>query len=549
MKRVRKAGIVLAMVCGGFFWWAFTDPGDKYFEMAKNLDVFVTLYKEINQYYVEDVNPTKLMTTGIHAMLASLDPYTNYYPEEDIEDFRTLSTNEYAGVGMSLGMKDNKPIVVMLQEGLSAQQQGVRIGDEIVSLDGRSVTTNTLEELELLINGQVGSAVQIQVRREGQSTPLNFSLNRQKVTKPNVPYAKMVNESVGIIKLTDFTNRASQEVRQAVLELKDQGAKGIILDVRGNPGGLLNEAVNISNIFLPKGAEIVSTKGKTEEWNKSYFATQPALDTDIPLVVLISDRSASASEIVAGAIQDYDRGVLIGQKTFGKGLVQATRPLSYNSQVKITTAKYYIPSGRCIQAIDYSDKSVNVSEATAEPQAFTTRNGRPVYDGAGIDPDVPVEHPEEPSILRALKEEQSFFDFATYHQYRYEYVAEPNQFAITDEIYKEFSAWLDEQGFDYSTRIEESLKELETIAIDEQYYNAVRSELNQLAKKVMHNKEQDLLSFRSEIQEELAGEIISRYYYEQGRMQFLLRNDPEVKLAVEVLNDPSRYRALLQPSR
>jgi carboxyl-terminal processing protease len=549
MKRVKKAGIVLAMVCGGFFWWAFTDPGDKYFEMAKNLDVFVTLYKEINQYYVEDVNPTKLMTTGIHAMLASLDPYTNYYPEEDIEDFRTMSTNEYAGVGLVLGMKKDKPIITMVEEGLSAQQQGLRIGDELLQLDGRSVEDYSLEELDLLIKGQVGSSVQILIRREGQAAPLDFTLSRQKVTKPNVPFAKMVTSNVGIIKLTDFTNRASQEVRQAVLKLKEQGAQGIILDVRGNPGGLLNEAVNISNIFLPQGSEIVSTKGKTEEWNKSYFATQPSLDTDIPLVVLINGRSASASEIVAGAIQDYDRGVLIGQKTFGKGLVQATRPLSYNAQIKITTAKYYIPSGRCIQAIDYADKSVNISEASSEPQTFMTSNGRPVFDGAGIDPDILVEQKEEPSILRALKDDQAFFDFATYHQYRYEYVAEPAQFMITDDIYKEFSAWLDQQGFDYATRIEESLKELENIALEEQYYNAVRSELNQLAKKVMHNKEQDLLTFREVIQEELAGEIISRYYYEQGRMQYQLRSDPEVKLAVEVLNNPERYETLLQPSR
>jgi carboxyl-terminal processing protease len=359
----------------------------------------------------------------------------------------------------------------------------------------------------------------------------------------------MVSENVGYIKLSDFTTQATQEVRQAVTQLKEQGAKALILDVRGNPGGLLNESVNISNIFLPKGSEIVSTRGKIQEWNKTYFATQPTLDLEIPLAVLTNERSASAAEIVAGAIQDYDRGILIGQKTFGKGLVQATRPLSFNAQVKITTAKYYIPSGRCIQAIDYSDNPSAISESQGASKAFFTKNGRAVFDGAGIDPDVPVIISEEPSIIRALKEQHAFFDFATKHQYQYAYIAEPEKFEITDEIYKEFTAWLDKTGFDYSTRIEESLAELESIAVEEQYFAAIKSELSQLSRKVMHNKERDLQSFRKEISKLLATEIVSRYYFEQGQMQYSLRDDEEVKLAISILNDPARYNAILNPRR
>jgi carboxyl-terminal processing protease len=543
-KIIAPALLLMALAIGFF---SFSDPGKKYFEIAKNLDILATLYKEVNQYYVEDVNPTKLMTTGIVAMLQSLDPYTNYFPEEDIEDYRTMTTNEYAGVGMTVSYRNGRNIVLMIQEGFSSQREGIRIGDEIIAVDGRTVIGISNDDLSLLIKGQVNTNVKVLVKRFGETKPLEFSLRREKVTIPNVPYSTLIAEDVAYIKLSDFTTNATAEVRNALVDLKEKGANKLILDLRDNPGGLLNEAVSISNLFLPRGSEIVSTRGKIEEWNNTYFAMVNPVDMEIPIVVLTSDRSASAAEIVAGAIQDYDRGVLVGQKTFGKGLVQATRPLSYNSQLKITTARYYIPSGRCIQAIDYSNKPVEIAESGGKRQ-FRTRAGRVVYDGAGIDPDVPVLKAEQPSIIRALLAENMFFDFATEYQFKENSLPEPDQFQVSDELYKQFTLWLDKKNFDYSTRIEESLKNLEELAREEKYHDAIKAELEQLGRKVMHNKERDLQTFRKEISQMLKAEIASRYYFDQGRMRSMLREDAEVKLALEILNDKARYGAILRPN-
>ncbi len=536
------AGLLFAT---GIFYFSFNDPGDKYFQIAKNLDIFATLYKEVNQFYVDDINPGQLMNVGINSMLMSLDPYTNYYPEEEIEDYRTMTTNEYAGVGMLVGMHDDKNIVIMPHKGFSAASAGIMIGDELVAVNDINVQGKNTDEISQLLKGQVNSDVKLTVMRFGESAPLDFMLKREKVTIPNVPFYGMVNEEVGYIKLSDFTTNASKEVKEALTELKEQGAKKLILDLRDNPGGLLSEAVNISNLFLPKGAEIVSTKGKIDDWNKTYYGLNQSVDLNIPIAVLTSGRSASASEIVAGAIQDYDRGILVGQKTFGKGLVQATRPLSYNSQLKITTAKYYIPSGRCIQAIDYADNQA-VKLPDSLKVAFTTRNGRVVYDGAGIDPDVPVIQEEMPSVILGLEEQNMIFNFATEYQQNLPVITSPEYFEVTDKIYDDFIEWLNVSEFDYVTRMESSIQILESIAKEEQYYTGVKGELDLLTKKVMHNKDQDLQNFKSDIKKLLKVELVSRQLFAEGQIRASFKNDEDVQMALNVLKETSRYNSILK---
>ncbi len=545
MRATTKKIAAGLLISTGILYFSFSDPGEKYFQIAKNLDIFATLYKEVNQFYVDDVNPSKLMNIGINSMLMSLDPYTNYYPEEEIEDYRTMTTNEYAGVGMLVGMHDDKNIVIMPHKGFSAASAGIRIGDEILSVNDIDVQGKNTDEISQLLKGQVNSDVKITVKRFGENAPLDFMLKREKVTIPNVPFYGMVNQEVAYIKLSDFTTNASKEVKDALIELKEKGAKKLILDLRDNPGGLLSEAVNISNLFLPKGAEIVSTKGKIDDWNKTYYGLNQPVDLDIPIAVLTSGRSASASEIVAGAIQDYDRGILVGQKTFGKGLVQATRPLSYNSQLKITTAKYYIPSGRCIQAIDYANNQA-VKLPDSLKVAFTTQNGRIVYDGAGIDPDVPVIQEEIPSIILGLDQQNMIFDFATEYQKNLPAITSPEDFEVTDEIYNAFIDWLNDKDFDYTTRMESSIKVLEDIAKEEQYYSGVKGELDQLAKKVMHNKDQDLQTFKPDIKKMLKVELVSRQFFKEGQIRASFQEDEDVQMALNVLKETSRYNSILK---
>ncbi|MBR9999113.1 MAG: S41 family peptidase, partial [Cyclobacteriaceae bacterium] len=406
--------------------FSYTNPSERYFEIAKNLDIFATLFKEVNSYYVDEVNPNKLMRTGIEAMLESLDPYTNYIPEDDIEDYRTMTTNQYGGIGALIGRNNDKNLIIMPYEGFPAHKKGLKIGDELIEIDGVNVIEKTTGDISKLLKGQANTDVELTIIRYGVEKPMKFSLKREKITIDNVPYSGLVAEDIGYIKLTDFTTSAGKEVSRAVEKLKESGAKKLILDLRDNPGGLLNEAVNVTNVFITRGQEVVSTKGKMTDWNKTYRALNNPIDTEIPLVVLTNSRSASASEIVSGTIQDYDRGVLVGTKTFGKGLVQATRPLSYNSQLKVTTAKYYIPSGRCIQAINYGERNEDGSVKRIPDSLkveFETKNGRVVYDGGGIDPDIVVEDRNLAPITLILMSKGLLFDYATQYYYSHESIA------------------------------------------------------------------------------------------------------------------------------
>ena len=529
--------------------WAFNNPSEKYFEITKNLDIFATLYKEVNTYYVEDVDPNQLIKTGIDAMLESLDPYTNYIPEDDIEDYRTMTTGQYGGIGALIGTRNGRNMIIMPYEGFPAHNAGLKIGDEIIMVDDINVKEKAYTDISKLLRGQAKSTLQISVKRYGSSELVEVQMSREKITIDNVPYFGLVDDGIGYIKLSDFTTNAGKEVKNAVVDLKEQGATQFILDLRGNPGGLLNEAVNVSNIFIPKGSEVVSTKGKMTDWNKTYKALNPPVDTEMPLVVLVSSSSASASEIVAGVVQDYDRGVLVGQKTFGKGLVQATRPLTYNSQLKITTAKYYIPSGRCIQAIDYGSRNEDGSVGKVPDSlkvAFKTRNGRMVYDGGGVDPDIGVKLEFMPPIAVSLISKGLIFDYGTEYYYNHSTIAASRDFELTEAEYIDFITWLKDKDYDYTTRVEHSIDDLIKQAKKEKHYEDIDQQIQSLKLKVTHNKDSDLQKFKSEIKQFLEEEISSRYYLRKGVIETSFSSDESIGAAIEVLKDSARYHLILQ---
>lgn len=547
-KRIRTATLsMIAVVSISLF--AFNDPGDRYFEITRNLDIFATLFKEVNMYYVDDINPNKVIKAGIDAMLNSLDPYTDYIPEDEIEDYRTMTTGQYGGVGALIGNRAGRTLVLMPHQDSPASKAGLKISDEIIKIDGIDIRNKTSQDVNKLLRGQANTVVKLTILRYGQKNPIEVPITRENIKIDNVPYYGMVNDEVGYIHLSDFTTGAAREVKNALVELKTKGAKKLILDLRDNPGGLLSEAVNISNVFVPKDAEIVSTKGKVTDWNKTYTALNPPVDTDMPMAVLTSSRSASAAEIVSGVIQDYDRGVLIGRKTYGKGLVQATRPLSYNSQLKVTTAKYYIPSGRCIQAIDYSHRNDDGSVGKIPDSlrvAFKTKNGRLVYDGGGITPDIPVDKSNYASIAVSLENKNLIFDYANKYFAEHPSIAPAKDFELTDQEYQNFITWLSDKEYDYTTQVEKSLDDLIEESKKEKYYEDIQEQIKSLKSKMSHNKDSDLQKFKPEIKELLEQEIASRYYLQKGMVEASFDDDEDIKAALAVFKDTDRYNKLLK---
>jgi carboxyl-terminal processing protease len=547
----KKLFAALALSTLGLVSFRAASDNERYFEIAKNLDIFATLFKEVNTYYVDEVTPAKLVKTGIDAMLRSLDPYTNYIPEDDIEDFRTMTTGQYGGIGASVVKRNGKTVVQSAYEGYPAQKAGLLPGDEILDINGVVVDKKSNGDISKLLKGQANSMVKLMVTRYGQDKPIQIDITRDKIQVDNVPYTGMISGDVGYFQLGGFTVDAGKEVRAAVSKLKEQGAKKIVFDIRDNPGGLLNEAVNISNLFIDKGLDVVSTKGKVTEWNKTYKALDVPLDTQIPVAIITSSRSASASEIVSGVLQDYDRAVVVGERTFGKGLVQATRPLSYNSQLKVTTAKYYIPSGRCIQEIDYAHRSEDGTLGKFPDSlrtAFKTTAGRTVYDGGGVAPDIEVQDREIADITRILLQKSYLFDYATRYRAEHPTIVPARHFKLSDVDYQKFVAYLQGKNISYSTDAEKALTDLSKKVKEEKHYDDVKLELEAIRKKVTVNKANDLQRFKPEIKELLEQEIVSRYYFEKGRTEAGFDDDPNIIAAVAVLNDPNRYAALLKPT-
>jgi carboxyl-terminal processing protease len=546
-NRILILGIPLILIIG-LFSFKQTDPGDRTFLILKNLDIFATLFKEINQYYVDEINPTEVMKTGIDAMLNSLDPYTDYIPEDDIEDYMTMTTGEYGGIGAVVERKNGINTVILAYENSPAEKAGLKIGDQILAINGKQLEGMDSDEIGRLLKGQSNSGIDLTVQRYGTADPFTVTLKREKITINNVPYYGMASSDVGYIRLTDFTTKAGKEVASALKELKKEGATKMILDLRGNPGGLLDEAINVSNVFVPKGVEIVSTRGKLESWTKVYRSPAEPVDTEIPLVVLTNNMSASASEIVAGVMQDYDRGVLVGRKTFGKGLVQQTRPLAYNSQLKVTTAKYYIPSGRCIQAIDYANRNDDGSVgkiADSLKAEFKTLNGRLVYDGGGVDPDSTVQKRKYAPITMSLLQKDLIFDYATRYYYDKPEIASAMDFELSENDYQEFVSWLSDKDYDYTTDVEKTIDQLVEKAQEEKYYEEIKDQIYSLKKATLHNKEQDLQTFKQEIKILLEQEIASRYFFQRGMIESTFDVDNDIQAAISILGDTSLYNSIL----
>ena len=535
---------VALLLLGGTL--AFQIKNDRLFAIAKSIDIFATLIRELDTYYVDQIDPEKLLTVGIQAMLEELDPYTEYIPEEESDDFRMLTTGEYAGVGALIGNRGEGNIVLMPYTGFPAQNAGMRIGDLLLKVDSVAVQKKTTSEVSDLLKGPANTGVTVTVKR-GEDT-LQFSLNRKKISLKNVPFYGKLDEQTGYIKLSDFTPNASAEVRNALVNLKAQGATQLVLDLRDNPGGLINEAVEIVNLFIPKGKEVVKTIGKLQQVNYTYKTTKTPLDKEITLVVLINERSASAAEIVAGALQDYDRAVLLGQKSFGKGLVQTTLPLSFNAQIKVTTAKYYIPSGRCIQAIDYAKSREEGSAGTVPDslrKAFKTTNGRIVLDGAGIEPDEKVTEKSYAPISYTLVAGNHVFDYATTFFYKNPSIASPSKFLVTEEVYADFKKFLVGKEYDYTTYTEKSVQDMEKYLAKEPYFSEVKEQLDQIKSKVNHSKENDLETHQKEIKKILGEEIVSRYYFQEGMIEASLQGDPVIDLAKQYFASPARIVKVL----
>ncbi|MCU0420696.1 MAG: S41 family peptidase, partial [Cyclobacteriaceae bacterium] len=521
---------------------SFAAPTDNYFEVAKSLDVFATLFKEVNALYVDEVDPKQLVNAGITGMLSNLDPYTSYIPEERREAFSIQNTGQYAGIGALIGHVNKKTVVTHPYPGFPASRAGIRVGDEFISVDGKDARGKSTTEVSTLLKGKPQTEVKLVVKRHGQKDNLTFTLKREQIKINNITYAGMLSAGVGYIQLGEFTPGAGKGVAEAVTRLKNQGANRLILDLRDNPGGSLYEAVNIANVFLPKGQRVVSMKGRAEEWNKTYTTLNNPVDAQIPVAVLINQASASASEIVAGALQDYDRALLVGQRSFGKGLVQTTRTVSYGAQVKITTAKYYIPSGRCIQELDYAHRQANGQvEKIADSlrHEFKTVSGRTVLDGGGLKPDVEVE-PDRPSaFVKALIQTGLVFDYATRFCNERAAPSDMRNFVFTDADYADFVAWVKAQPFSYQTPLEKHVLSLQEAAQAEQYETILQEPLQQLKQKTQPSAAADLARYKSYVQRALSEQIGFHYYQYAGQRESTLASDKELARAVQLLSDPA----------
>jgi carboxyl-terminal processing protease len=517
------------------------------FKIAKNLDIFFSLFRELNTFYVDPINPDKLIKVAIDNMLKTLDPYTVYFPESEADEFAILTTGQYGGIGSLVRASGDYVVISEVYKGFPADKAGIKPGDILKKVDGTSLKGLPTESVSEKLKGDPGTALNITVGRNGRDT--DYLIKREKIILPPVPYYGMIDSKTGYIRFTNFTQNCIEAVKSALIDLKSQNAQQIILDLRGNPGGLLTEAVEIVNLFIPEGTEVVSTKGKVKQFDEDFKTTKQPVDDKIPLALLINRGSASASEIVAGAIQDLDRGVIIGQRSYGKGLVQITRPLVYNTQLKVTTAKYYIPSGRCIQARDFShpneDGSVGIIPDSLISE-FKTRNGRIVKDGGGITPDIEEVPPPLSQISSELYVRNYIFDFATKYYWAHPNLKSPEEFKFTDQDYSDFKTFLEERKFSYKTSTEESLNELIANAKKEKYYDIHKDLFNDLEKDVTHNLDQDLKLFKNEITDLLEDEIISRYFYESGAIAWTIGKDEQVLKAREILNDKAEYDSILK---
>ncbi len=555
MKKLKPiAGFITgAALMAVFFLFIQAKPADSYFEISKNLDIFATLFKELNTYYVDPVQPGKLVKTGIDAMLEELDPYTNYISESDIEDFEFQVTGKYGGIGATMHRKDDLIYVGDVYESSPAQKAGLHPGDQVISIDNQVLKGKTIDEISVLLKGSPGTQVSMKIKDVYNGQEVAKIITRGEIEVSSVPYAGLIgkNKDIAYVRLTQFTPACSRLVRNSLDSLKKvkPELKSVLLDLRNNPGGLLDEAVSICNLFVDQGQLVVTTKGKIPELNEEFKTKGAPWDTKIPLAILVNSSSASASEVVSGTIQDLDRGIIIGERSYGKGLVQTTRPLGYNARLKLTTAKYYTPSGRCIQAIDYSHRKADGSVgkiADSLKKTYYTKAGRKVLSGGGVEPEVHTDDEVISKLAVTLYIKNYFFDYATVYAKQHPAIAPAGTFALTPDEFNQFAKWLEGKDYSYKTETEEALDSLKQIATREKYFDAVKTEFASLQSKVAHNKAQDLQMHKEEVTHFLESEIVSRYYYMRGRIAYGLRSDKEVNKAIDLLEQPTQYQALLQ---
>ena len=549
MKRLHKGKIIIVLtllLVAGLSTGFLVTQESRDFRIAKNLDIFFSLFRELNTFYVDEIDPDKLIKSGLDNMLKTLDPYTVYYPESESDDFAFLTTGKYGGIGSLVRNNGDFTIVSEVYKDFPADKAGIKAGDILKKVDGVSLKGLSTDKVSDRLKGKPGTDISLTIERNGKE--IDYLLKREKISMPPVPYYGMIDSKTGYIRFTSFTQNCIADVKNAMIKLKENNVQQIILDLRGNPGGLLTEAVEIVNLFVPQGSEIVSTKGKVKQNDEDFKTTKEPVDDRIPLAIIINRGSASASEIVAGAIQDLDRGVIVGQRSYGKGLVQVTRPLSYNTQLKVTTAKYYIPSGRCIQARDFShpneDGSVGMIPDSLISE-FKTKNGRTVKDGGGIAPDVEI-IPEALSQISAELYLRNFiFDYATEYYWAHPELKSIDQFSFTDKDYADFKAFLLKRSFSYKTVTEESFNELIANAKKEKYYDIHKDLFITLEKDLAHDLDQDLTLFRSEISELVEDEIVTRFFYEGGEISWSIKKDEQVLKAIEILNNKTQYNSIL----
>lgn len=518
------------------------------FEVIKNMELLDLIYQHLDMYYVDVPQVGSLSKTGIDAMLKQLDPYTVYYHESNIEDYRLMTTGQYGGVGALVRKIGDFTFFVEPYEGKPAQVSGIKAGDKILSIDGKDMKFKPSEEVTDALKGPKGTAIEVKIERGSEIKTV--SISRDEIKLEDVPYYGLIKDNIGYIKLNSFTQTASADVKKAFTELKSQGMTELILDLRGNGGGLLIEAVKIVNMFVKKGQSVVTTRGRVEDENRDYKTTEAPLDLTIPLTVLVDESSASASEIVAGSLQDLDRAVIVGTTSFGKGLVQRTYDLKYGSKMKLTIAKYYTPSGRCVQRLEYYDKEQGEKPKEIPDslvKKFKTANGREVIDGRGIEPDIEIEKDELSRLTGTLYVENILFNYATEYANSHPNISEAGKFELSEEEYQAFKKYALSKEFEYSTASEEMLKKVKETAEEEGYFEEASDEYKALLSKVVPSKERDLEKFKAEIKELLENEIVSRYYFQKGRILDSFRNDEFILKAIEILKDNNTYNKTLKP--
>ena len=530
--------------------WGFDKGESRDFQIAKNLDIFNSIVKELDMFYVDTLNPDKTIREGIDNMLYSLDPYTVYYPEDDRDELEQMLSNKYGGIGSVITWNENlkRSVISEPYEGMPAAEVGLKAGDILLELDGQDLLGKDNQQVSEMLRGEAGTSFTLKVERPGENNNLTFNIVRRYIELPLIPYYAKLDDGVGYINLSTFSGNPSKEFKRVFQELKSQGATSLVIDLRGNGGGLLDEAIEIANFFVPKGQTLVTTRGKTRQASETYKTLREPLDLDIPIAVLVNSGTASSSEILAGSLQDLDRAVIVGTRTYGKGLVQATRPLPYGGTIKLTTSKYYIPSGRCVQAIDYSHRNADGSVGRipdSQTTVFHTAIGREVRDGGGVSPDIVVEHEQTPNIVYYLTRDNLIFDYATDFCVKHKSIAAPAEFKLSDKDYEEFKEKVKAANFKYDQQSERLLKDLKTMAEFEGYKQDAEAEFEALEKKLQHNLDRDLDHFSKDIKMLISTEIMKRFYYQKGSIIEQLKDDPDLADAKKILTDLPRYHKML----